>query len=422
MKKVLIIGSIWPYHKGAARLPGLAKYLSEFGWEPVVLTQPLPKDVKPGFRVVEVPYKNRLDSFLQLCGLNPKQSIKKQFNQKLGIKSKKSFMDFIFLRLREVLHYPDAEKGWKSPAIKAGSRLLEEENIEAIISVSPPIINNLIARELKTNYGVPWLADFPHLWSQNNGYPYSFIRHFFDRRLELKTLSKTDIMVTINQPLAGQLRALHRYKTVPAISHGFDPKTVNIPPAKLTDKFTITYTGSFSPNIKEPTKLFKAIRKLIDGGIIDPKKVEVRLYGPPEIWIDSDIQKYGLSGIAKQYGVVPQEIAFARQRDSQLLLVPKDEQLQQTGMLSLKFFEYLAARRPILATGGHKDIVDDKLAETGAGTVATTDDDIAQSLKELYREYLKTGELSYHAKENSIEKYSQRGMAEEFAKLLNSLV
>ena len=422
MKKVLIIGSIWPYHKGAARLPGLAKYLSEFGWEPVVLTQPLPKDVKLGFRTVEVPHKNKLDAILRFFGLNPKQSIKKQFNQKLGIKSKKSFMDFIFLRLREVLHYPDANKGWKSPALKAGSRLLEQEDIKAIISVSPPIINNLIARELKLKYGVPWVADFPHLWSQNNGYPYSPVRHFFDRRLELKTLAKADMLATINQPLVEQLGTLHKGKNVIAVNHGFDPDTINIPAAKLTDKFSITYTGSFSPNIKEPTKLFKAIRKLIDNGVMDADKIEIRLYGPPEIWIDDDIQKYGLSGVAKQYGVVPQETVFARQRDSQLLLVPKDEQEQQTGMLSLKFFEYLAARRPILATDGHKDIVDEKLEETGAGIVAATDREIEQALENFYKEYLETGELSYTAKENSIERYSQRGMAEEFAGLLNSLL
>lgn len=421
MKKVLIIGSIWPYHQGAARLPGLAKYLAEFGWEPVVLTQPLPGNTGLGFRIVEASYRNMSSSILKRFGFNPKQSIKKQVSRKLGVKTKKSFIDFIFLRLSEVLTYPDANKGWRSSAIKAGSRLLENEDIRAIISVSPPIMSNIIARKLKVKYGIPWIADFPHLWSQNNGYTYSSLRHFFDRRLELKTLSQADRLVTINQPLATEFGRLHHRKTVYAISHGFDPETLNIPPARLTDKFTVTYTGSFSPSIKEPTKLFIALRKLIKNEAVDPKRIEIRLFGPQEIWIDADIERYGLSGIAKQYGVVPQEVAFARQRESQLLLIPKDEQVQQNGMLSLKFFEYLAARRPILAIGGHKDIVDEKLKETGAGRVATTDEEITQALEELYREYLQNGKLAYQANEQYIGKYSQLRMAEEFTQALDNV-
>ena len=164
------------------------------------------------------------------------------------------------------------------------------------------------------------------------------------------------------------------------------------------------------------------LHKLIKKGVIDPERVEIRLFGPPEIWIDADIERYRLSGIAKQYGVVPQEVAFARQRESQLLLIPKDEQVGQTGMLSLKFFEYLAARRPILAIGGHKDIVDEKLKETGAGRVATTDKEITQVLKELYREYLQNGKLAYRANEQNIGKYSQRRMAEEFAQVLDNVI
>ena len=421
MKKVLIIGSIWPYHQGAARLPGLAKYLAEFGWEPVVLTQPLPGNTDLGFRVLKVPYRNMSSSILQRFGFNPKQSFKKQVSQKLGVTARKSFIDFIFLRLSEILTYPDGNKGWKSPAIKAGSRLLEKEDIRAIISISPPLMSNIIARKLKVKHGIPWIADFPHLWSQNNGYPYSPLRRFFDRRLELKTLSKADRLITINQPLAAEFGRLHRRKAVYAISHGFDPETLNIPPAKLTDKFSITYTGSFSPSIKEPTKLFMTLHKLIKKGVIDPERVEIRLFGPPEIWIDADIERYRLSGIAKQYGVVPQEVAFARQRESQLLLIPKIGEVGQTGILSLKFFEYLAARRPILAIGGHKDIVDEKLKETGAGRVAATDEEITQALGELYREYLQNGKLACRANEQNIGKYSQQRMAEEFAQVLDNI-
>ncbi|MBI4088156.1 glycosyl transferase GT4 family protein, partial [Candidatus Kaiserbacteria bacterium] len=57
MKKVLIIGYFRPYfHYGSARVPGLAHYLREFGWQPVILT---PLEMQPPaddrFRIVQTP-------------------------------------------------------------------------------------------------------------------------------------------------------------------------------------------------------------------------------------------------------------------------------------------------------------------------------------------------------------------------------
>ena len=53
-RRILVVGSVWPYHSGGARVPGLAKYLPECGWEPVVLTQPLPPEVRLPYRVETV--------------------------------------------------------------------------------------------------------------------------------------------------------------------------------------------------------------------------------------------------------------------------------------------------------------------------------------------------------------------------------
>jgi hypothetical protein len=54
MKKVLILGCIWPYHQkaGVPEVPCLAKYLPEFGWEPIVLTMPLPGNPNLKYRVI----------------------------------------------------------------------------------------------------------------------------------------------------------------------------------------------------------------------------------------------------------------------------------------------------------------------------------------------------------------------------------
>ena len=421
MKKVLIIGSIWPYHHGGARVPGLAKYISEFGWEPIVLTMPLPGNPNLEYRVIEAPYRDILKAVLKLLGFDTSKNIQKQVSNKLGVTSKKSFVDFGIRHLGEILTYPAPHRGWRSPAIKACKELLQKENISAIISASPPLMGNLIAKELKGRYKIPWLADFPHLWSQNNAYPYSSLRWRFDTRLELKTLSHVDVLTTTSEPLAEKLRALHKKKTVYVITHGFDPDTVNTVPEKVTNKFTITYTGGWHPIFREPSMLFSALQELISRGVIEPENIEVRFYGNEDDWIDREAEKYGLVGLVKQYGRVPMQVAQAKQRESQVLFNPKWDDPQDPGIHSMKIFEYLAARRPILATGKYKDVVDELLEETGAGICAQNVEDVMQVLEKAYHEYRLKGEVAWMGDESRINNYSRREMAKKYSEILDGL-
>ena len=83
MKKVLIIAHLL---RASPRIPGLAKYLPESGWEPIVLTPAIEKDqnllgpsrdfVESGIRIVETQYADTFDSLLtKKFGLNPVEGI-----------------------------------------------------------------------------------------------------------------------------------------------------------------------------------------------------------------------------------------------------------------------------------------------------------------------------------------------------------
>ncbi len=133
------------------------------------------------------------------------------------------------------------------------------------------------------------------------------------------------------------------------------------------------------------------------------------------------INREELAGVAHHYGPIPQAQAWQKQRESQLLYMPRDEQTAETGMLSLKFFEYLAARRPILATGGHPDIVDEKLAETGAGVCGVSDTEVEQALLDYYEEYKRRGRVAFRGYLKAIDRFSQKVMAAGFARLLDDL-
>lgn len=423
MKKVLIIGYPFPWRRGGSpRLLGLAKYLHEFDWQPVILTAPLDQSPDPQFRVIETPYHDALGFWKKMFHLEPGQDIRRQVKERFGVTSRKSLMDFFITRAGEIVNYPDPERGWEPFAVEAGDRLFAEEKIDAIISTSAPMTTHFIARKLKKGHGVPWIADLRDLWSQNHNYIYSPIRRWFDRRLELKTLASADALVTVSQPWADEMGTLHKGKSVFAITNGFDPETLNIPPVRLTDKFTITYTGTIHQGKQDTSKLFRALRDLTSNGVMNPDNVEVRFYRPEEGWLEKEAEAYGLSGIVRQYGQVPRTVSIEKQRESQVLLVINWEEEGGIVGISGKLFEYLASQRPILNTGGLGNyMTEDLLKETKAGIHAPTVEDVKNSIKELYQEYKIKGKVAYHGDIKEINKYSHREMAKKFFEILGQL-
>ena len=129
--------------------------------------------------------------------------------------------------------------------------------------------------------------------------------------------------------------------------------------------------------------------------------------------MDKEVEQYGLQGIVKQYGLVPRNVALEKQRESQLLLRLKWEDQQELGAYSGKIFEYLAARRPILAIGGADDVGSELLNDTKAGFCALTVEDIKNTLGELYQEYKLKGEIAYKGEESKVNKYTNQEMAQK---------
>jgi len=415
LKKVLIIAYYW-----GTRIPGLAKYLPEFGWQPIILTAPMGGNPDSRVRIIETPYRDVLGFWKRLFRLNPNEDLRRGIKGRFGITSKKSLMDYILTFGGEIVNYPDGYRGWKPFAIKAGDELLQQEDIQAMISSSSPITCHLIARELKIKHKIPWVADFRDLWTQNHNYSYSRFRKLFDRRLELKTLSEADALVTVSQTWADKLGTLHKGKTAYAITNGFDPEIVNIPPANLTAKFTITYTGTILVLKHDPLKLFAALRDLISNGTMNPDEIEVRFYGTETEWLGKEIEQYRLSDIVRQYGQVPKDVALQKQRESQLLLQLCWEGREKAAY-SGKLFEYLAAQRPILATGSGNDMTKELLNETKAGSCGQTVEEIKSILNELYLEYKNMGRVIYKGDKVKINKYSYQEMAKRFTGILDHL-
>jgi len=423
MKKVLIITCRFMPEElvASARLRALAKYLPEFGWEPVFLTPMLPGQPDKRFRVIQTKHPgNRMKWLKQKLGLNPNKRIQEHIGLPAKVRERKdSLSNKVERFIKSIVLFPSKRMGWCPSAIKAGTELLGGEKFDAIISSFSPVSAHLIGKELKSRFGIPWIADFQDLWTQNHYYRYRAVRRWFERKLEIKTLSSADALVTVSKPWTEKIVRLHKGKEAFTITNGFDPDEVII--SSLSKRFTISYTGKVYEGFQDPSLLFGAIRELIEEKKIIPEEVEVCLYDSKRYWLERMTKEYGLEGLVHQRGMISRVEVLSKQRESQVLLLLDWNEPNERGVYPAKVFEYLAARRPILATGGGAGVIKDLMEQTGAGIHASDAESVKEAVLSFYNEYKTNGEVGYKGSEEEINKYSQREMARKFSEVLNSI-
>ncbi len=424
MKKLLFIAYHFPPSLaiGAQRPYRLGKYFPKYGWEPIVLTAKLHEKPPDGIRVIETDYKDITNIMKSRIGLNPQKGV----HQQLGITVSKDFnyptwKSKIIRLLRELINYPDDRKGWYKFAVKSASELLSKERVDVIISTSGPVISHIIARKLKQRYKIPWVADLRDLWTQNPYVNRYGVIKYFEKRLELKTLSDADALVTVTSPWINTFKLLHKNKKIFCVTNGYDEDNFPKLPSKLTSNFTITYTGTLYNGKRDPSLLFKVVTQLIKENKINRDLVEIMFYGPDEDWLIADIKKYNLNGIVNLCGSVPREEALDRQRESQVLLLLLWDNKNEEGFCPGKVYEYFGARRPIIAIGGRGHVVKDLLEITNAGKYAWNFDTLKNLLLEYYHEFIRSGEVKSQSN-NSIENYTYNLIANKYSDILNRVI
>jgi glycosyltransferase involved in cell wall biosynthesis len=422
MKKVLVISFYYYQHDqiGSIRINGLIKYLPLFGWEPVILTIQPKNNFPTQGRVITTEYSEIDAFFLKLFGINQNNP---HYSQKNFLFNKKiyKFTKYILYIYKEIFYYPDAQIKWKYLAINESTNLLQKEHFDAIFSSAMPYTAHIIASTIKKTFNIPWIADFRDLWTQNHIFKRTPIRKLIELKLEKRTLSKADAIITVSNPLAHNLSVLHKNNPIYVIPNGFDIDQIN-PGIPLSLNFSINYTGVLYQGRQDPEPLFKIIRYLINENKIDPELIKINFFGRIEDWLFDDVKKYQLEKIVKIHGVISREDSIQKQREAQILLLLTWNDPNEKGVYTGKLFDYLAARRPILSIG-YTDggVVKELLDQTKAGVHCSTEEELREYLLNAYREYKELGAVQYHGIEEEIMKYSHVEMARKFAAVLDEV-
>jgi glycosyltransferase involved in cell wall biosynthesis len=353
--KVLIITYYWPPSGGAGvqRWFKFAKYLPEYGWEPVVLTvdpdyaaypvtdASLADEVHAGLEV----HKTKATDFFAVYKKDKSKIPTAGFASNLDNSLKGKMMRFI----RGNFFIPDPRKGWNKYAFKEACRLIEESGIKHIVTTSPPHSTQLIGLKLKRKYpNLQWIADLRDPWTDiyyyDLFYP-TFISKFIDRRFEKKVLLKSDSLITVGNNLAKAFINLQKeiQDKIHVISNGYDEEDFREIKHTSQGRFTITYVGTLSEAypIENVLKALSGIRK----------DYVLRFVGKVPSAIRTNIENTLGTGRTEFIPYSPHPEAVRLMIDSSILLLIIPVSKQSNVITTGKVFEYIASRRPVLYIG-----------------------------------------------------------------------
>lgn len=417
MNKILFISFYHNHNNEIAskRLQGIAKYLPDYGWQPIVIVPKTNNETVnfKGVEVIETEYQDMISKFLPKSQGNETKTEPNSQNQQ------NKFLSKAISIAGELFAYPDGMKYWKKPAFETCSKVIEEENIKGIISSSFPITAHTIAHDLSEKYDIPWIADLRDLWNLNPYVNHTSIRNYFEKRLELKTFENADILTTTT-PLAREtLQTLHPTKKIVSVVSGYDPQDFEgLKQTKTTDRLTLMYAGSLYNGKRDPSILFEAISELISENKIDENRIIVDFYGDTTNLKELS-QKYDIESNINIHGKISHEEVLENQMNSDILLLISWMDEKEKMFIPGKVYEYMGSRKPILSIGYKEGSLRDLIAKTNIGYHTSNLQDCKKAIYDYYLKYI-NDELKYSGNEFA-EEYSMQNTAKNFTKLLEEI-
>lgn len=315
---------------------------------------------------------------------------------------------------------PDAKISWVDSAVGFLKNYLKENRIDAIISTGPPHSMHLIGLALKNSFDIPWVADFRDPWTDlyyaKDFYQLPFAR-IKNQKLEEKVLRNADLVLTVSDHIKHKLEQIS--KDVQVITNGFDDETNVAEKPVLDNDYTISYIGML-PKSSVPHRLFEVIRELKDENESFKKEVKLKFMGDINDEVKKIVRHQGLIEQTEFHDYVPHKEAINAQHSAQVLLLLIPNVTHNEGILTGKLFEYLAAKRPILAIGPTDGDLAKVLRETNAGVVIDFDD--AEKMKSSligFYEQFKAGELEVQSK--NIDQFHRKNLTSKLVEVLKEV-
>jgi glycosyltransferase involved in cell wall biosynthesis len=404
---------------GVQRTLKFAKYLKEYGWEPVVLTD----SPKKYFAVDESLLKEAIDNEIKI-----ERTGEDIFDvSKIVIKTPNENLRKLRSRTGQFFLIPDNKKFWHKKALKKVDEIWKKYGgFNVIFATAPPYTDFLVGQDVKKKYKVPLVIDYRDAWVDSpvlNFYPTPFHK-MSNMRIEKSVLKDANKIITTNRRVKELIISRYgniEYNDVKIIPHGFDSedfekaKSGELP---KSDKMIITYSGSFYT--RNPKFYIEAINKFFIKYPELKSVVEFYFIGLMSKDNLALIKSYDIESSIKILGYInhPECIKYLLASDVLFLMISRGE--NDDAAMPGKIGEYMGSRKNIIACipeGVTKKILEKYNA------IKFVDENPEEVMNAFYEYYkLFKNNSMPAANEELVQQYDRKDLTYELAKEFNLLV
>ncbi|MFN4341492.1 MAG: glycosyltransferase [Azonexus sp.] len=410
-KRLLMIAYHFPPLAGSSgiqRTLRFVQHLPDFGWEPLVLTaDPMAYETTSDDLLAEIPE-----------GTVVSRSLALDTARHLSIGG----------RYFSWMAQPDRWMSWKYSAVREGLKMIQQYRPDAIWSTYPIATAHLIGAELCQKTNIPWIADFRDPMAQD-GYPADPRTWRSFKRVEEQTvkLAKRCLFTTPGAARMYRDRYPQQADRMAVLENGYDEasfsggetreKTIKpLNPGCLT----VLHSGIVYPEERDPRALFVALARLRDQHIIKKGDIKIRFRAAVhEELLHSFAAQYDVSDFVEVCGPLPYREALAEMLQADALLILQASSCNE--QIPAKIYEYLRARRPIMALTDPQGDTASVLRNAAVPWICPLDDaeQIAASFGTWIPDLKKN--RAPVADYDTVQQCSRRGRCATLAGLLNSL-
>jgi glycosyltransferase involved in cell wall biosynthesis len=300
-------------------------------------------------------------------------------------------------------------------------RRISEGRPDLIFVTASPFEDLSVARILSKEFGIPWVGDLRDPWALDE---FQVAKSRWHRKFEIaemcRVLGSASLIIMNTPEAAARLRNLLAVRSptrITWITNGYDCEDFDEPlPRRVDKRFTIVHTGALhlEKGLKQTRKklLYRIIGKVQPGTDLLPRS-HVFLVKALERWIEEEperkvdvrlvlagvatktdfdlVRRSSISSMVCFHGYLPHTESLQVLRSSDMLFLPL-HQVGRTSRASIipgKTYEYMAARKPILAAVPDGD-AKDFLALAKCAIIVSPDDVSAMlvALKKIRTDWL----------------------------------
>lgn len=427
-RNVLVIAYYFPPMglSGVQRTLKFVKYLPEFGWRPIVVTagdmpyyamdDSLLEEIQPQIEAGEIVIHRTKSSGAPTTKLARKEG-------KL-LKLPSDAYQRLRSKLIQSVLQPDSRIRWKNHALKLIYSIYATEKIDAILATAPPYTSFLIAQELRTKYGTPYLMDYRDAWVSNkilNFYLTPFHKAYA-RKLEDNALRASDAVTVVNRRMKEVLIRDYEFlshEDVSILPHGYDREDIEkaAPFAdhlKDPSRFRITYSGAFYVG-RSPRVMLEAAKEAMKRIPEIARHLELMFVGVLQKDYQTMIRKMGLENVVTEKGYIPHRESVGLLLSSDVLWMTMSDDISAPG----KLYEYLGTGKPIIGLVPKRSQAERILQDYGAGMVIEPEDvkSLTELIIKLYHSWQRKA-LPSNIDQEFVNSFDRRELTREMARQL----